>query len=113
MAERLEAGQTTTLGLVGVNGVMLEIPPAGMGGVIRAARHGAAVPAIIDVKHQRYIHGNCRMQARSRLPRAETHASEILTLNLGMNQGHPVTVTGNTVAFGIERSNLDLKTLQR
>ena len=80
----LKPGQPPRLGLVGIDRLGLVVASAGMGDVIDAAAQRAAVPGIDQIKRQRRVNRNGRMQARGRLPGLEADAGDRLAGAAGL-----------------------------
>ena len=59
------------------------------------------------------MHADRRVQARSRLPRPEAHASDVLALHAGRVERHPPPRTGEDVTSIDESRNLCLDAFKR
>ena len=113
MAEREEAGDASAFGLVRVDGQDLIVPAARMRDVVSAPAKGALHPGVEQVKHQRRMDRNGRMEARRRLPRAEADASHELPLHAGRMQRHLAAIAGDDVASIDQAAHLHLEALDR
>ena len=60
-----------------------------------AAPHAAATPEIDDVKHQRRVNGDHRVEALGRLPGPEPHSGHIFPRHAGGKQWHAPAVAGD------------------
>ena len=84
MAMILKPGQPPRLGLVGIDRFALVAASAGMGDVIDAAAERAAVPGIDQIKRQRRVNRNRRVQPRGRLPGLEADGRDRLARTAGL-----------------------------
>src|SRR5258707_13424778 len=81
--------------------------------MIDAAAQRPAVPGVDQVKCQRRVNRNGRMQARRRLPRLEADARDRLARTVSLCHWHPPAVTGDDVAAFDKAASLDLQPLHR
>src|SRR5262245_30608928 len=94
----LEARQASRLRLVGVDREGFVVASAGMGDVVDAAAERAPVPAIDDIKGQRRMDIDRRLQRRRQLQRLEAHAGDVFAGPAGRGARHtqPSAISGMT-----------------
>src|ERR1700722_9774861 len=80
MPNMAEAGETPALSLQRVNRRLGVSEPARIDNVVRATPDRTSRPPVHDIKHERRVHRDGRMQARCRLPCAVSHASNEFAL---------------------------------
>src|ERR1035438_8290616 len=80
LSKKAEAGETPALRLQRVNRKLGVSEPARMDNVVRATPDRTSRPFVHDIKHQRRVHRDVRMQARCRLPCTVSHASNEFAL---------------------------------
>src|SRR5580692_9720561 len=106
-----EPGQTTAFSFVGVHRELLVGSSARMNHVIGAAANCVTRPGIHNVKDQRAVNGNVRMQAGVGLPGAVTNTGyEFSSLPGGMKRDRtPIAQHGETMVH--DPCHLDLQPL--
>src|SRR5262245_42863036 len=77
VAQALEAGKAARLCLIGIDRKGLIVATTRMRHMIDAAAKRATTPAIIDVKRERRLHSNIRMQRGREPPRLEADTRDI------------------------------------
>ena len=108
MPKREEAGRTSALRLIGIDGKRVRIASSRMRHMIGAATKRAAVPGIYDVKDQGRVHGNRGVETRGWLPGAITYASDVFVLYASGMQGQASAMTGYDVAHVRQATDFDL-----
>ena len=67
-------------------------PAIGRTKVVSAAPHGLAIPGVDEVKGQRCVHGNGRMQGRRKHARAVANSGDRLSRLIDCMQRHPSSI---------------------
>ena len=84
-----------------------------MGGVIGAPADGSPIPSIDQVKHQRAVDPDRRMQRRGGLPDPVAHAGNELARGARRVQRDQDSVAGDLVPSGGDAGELNLETFDR
>ncbi len=113
VAEGTEARELAALGLVGVDRHRRPVAAAGARDEILAAAERPSGPRVVNVKGQRRIHANGRVQRLRRLPRAVADARDELARRAGRVHRHEAAVAGHDVPALDGVVDLDLKLLHR
>ena len=95
----LEAREPSALRRRGVDRPHVRRAAARMDDVVGAARHTAAVPAVVEVDVERRVDRDVRVQAVRRLPRPVANAGHELAVGRGRQHRHLVAVADHLVAL--------------
>src|SRR5881394_4486472 len=67
--------------------------------LFRSTANRTRIRDIDNIEDQRHVHGNCRMQAARRQPRAIAHAADKLAVRPGRLHGQAPAVTRHGIAL--------------
>ena len=112
MADLEKASEASTLSFVGIYGQMGVVPPAGVGGVERAAAQGAGIPTVRDVESERGMDANGGVKTFTGMPGTETDACDIFTVEAGRMKWNWIPVAEDEVAGICETANFYLETVE-
>src|SRR5581483_1061105 len=81
--------------------------------VIGEAGNGALIPGVVEIEPERRVHADRRMQARSRLPRAETHTGDELAFGAGAREREAAAVARDEITLAVQMPRGELHPLER
>ena len=105
--------QTSRFGLVGIHREGVVIAATGVGHMVLAAPQRTMHPGIDQIKGQRRMDTNGRVQAVRWLPGTLTHTGHILALHPCWMQWHHLAITGHHMAALDVTIHLDLDAFER
>src|SRR5262245_35069363 len=113
VADALKPGEAARLCFVGIDRKGLVVATTRMRHMVDAAAERVTTPAIINVKRERRLHREGRMQRGCEPPRLETDASNIFSGAPGRSERKAAAITGDDMARRVEPLRLDLQSLDR